>query len=610
MKRIPFYRSWVQAALVICGLAVGLFPTPTHAQSARIFFVAPGGNDANPGTKEKPFASIIRVRQTVTDEVKAGLKSDLRIVFAPGRYELAKTWIFTPDQSGTEKFSITFTSAESPDQSPAAVVISGGRRITNWTQGEGDLWSARLPAGSNGPGWFRQLTRDGARLIRARFPNDNAMLHLTQVADEFRTLTVDADIPAAVKAEQAELVVLQNWSLSRARIDTIDDRTISVATSMSWLGHDACSARAGMACFLEHAREFLDQPGEWFLDRDAQTVHYFGRPGENPNDHVFIAPALQTLVQVRGEPSKPVRNIRFFGLAFENAGWDIPVFGYRGIQAGYHGIKADGPAFCQPSAVELADAADCRFEWCSVAHTDASGIALGSGCRNNAIVGCRISDIGANGIHIGHRDKSLLGEQALDADWPDPAQVPVGNLAANCVVTDCGQVSYGAVGIFSAFTQDTRIAHNLIHRMPYTGVSVGFRWNTTPTSQRANIVEYNHIHDVMRLLADGGCIYTLGLQPGTVLRGNLLHDAHRTPTAFGGAPNNGIFFDEGTKELLVENNIIFATSGEAIRFNQCQESWQQWKNNDFRKDELSPDKIPANSAGLEPIWQKRLQSFH
>jgi hypothetical protein len=168
----------------------------------------------------------------------------------------------------------------------------------------------------------------------------------------------------------------------------------------------------------------------------------------------------------------------------------------------------------------------------------------------------------------------------------------------NCVLADCGQVSYGAVGIFSAFTQDTRIAHNLVHRMPYTGVSVGFRWNPTPTSQRANIVEFNHIHDVMRVLADGGCIYTLGRQPGTV---------HRTPTAFGGAPNNGVFFDEGTTDLLVENNIIFATSGEPIRFNQCQESGQQWKNNDFRKETLAPDKIPANSAGLESLWQKRLK---
>ncbi|NLH17550.1 MAG: right-handed parallel beta-helix repeat-containing protein [Phycisphaerae bacterium] len=596
------------AALAIGSVSMGILPCPAIAQPAKFFFVDPTGNDANPGTKEKPLATIEGIQKAVAGEVKAGLKSDIRVVFAPGRYELTGPWVIGPDQSGTDKFSITYTSAESPDQSPAPVVISGGRKITGWTKGDGDLWSAKLPAAASGAWWFRQLTLDGVRLTRARHPNTDGMLELTEVTDEFHTLTVKGNIPNTVaKAEQAELVVLQNWSLSRGRIDKIDGRTITTATPMAWLGHDACAARAGMACFLEHSRSFLDVPWEWFLDHDGQTVYAIILRGENPNDHNFIAPALQTLVQVRGESSKPVRNVRFFGIAFENAGWDIPSFGYRGIQAGYHGIKSDGPAFCQPAAIELAYASDCRIEWCSVAHTDAGGIALGAGCRNNAIVGCVISDIGGNGVHIGHRDKALLGEQALDADWPNPEQVPVGNSVTNCVLTDCGQVSYGAVGIFSAFTRDTRIAHNLVHRMPYTGVSVGFRWDPTPTSQKSNIVEYNHIYDVMRRLADGGCIYTLGRQPGTVLRGNLLHDAHRTPTAFGGAPNNGIFFDEGTTELLVENNIIFATSGEPIRFNQCGENGQQWKNNDFRKEELPADKIPANSAGLEPAWQKRLK---
>ena len=63
-----------------------------------------------------------------------------------------------------------------------------------------------------------------------------------------------------------------------------------------------------------------------------------------------------------------------------------------------------------------------------------------------------------------------------------------------------------------------------------------------------------------------------------------------------------------TKKVYVDaGRIIFATSGEPIRFNQCDQSGQQWKNNDFRKEELPADKIPANSAGLEPAWQKRLK---
>ncbi len=104
--------------------------------------------------------------------------------------------------------------------------------------------------------------------------------------------------------------------------------------------------------------------------------------------------------------------------------------------------------------------------------------------------------------------------------------------------------------------------------MPYTGISIGFRWDSEETTQRNCTVEFNHVRDVMKMLADGGAIYTLGYQPGTVLRGNLLHDVHRSAFAHGGAPNNGIFFDQGSKGYLVEENIIYHTSGEPIRFNQ------------------------------------------
>ena len=113
-----------------------------------------------------------------------------------------------------------------------------------------------------------------------------------------------------------------------------------------------------------------------------------------------------------------------------------------------------------------------------------------------------------------------------------------GNEVANCVIRRCGADSRGAVGVFVAFSADTRVAHNVIHDMPYTGISIGYRWDTSPTTQVRCIAEYNHIHDVMKKLADGAGIYTLGFQPGTVLRGNLIHNVHRSAYAHGGAPTD------------------------------------------------------------------------
>jgi hypothetical protein len=79
-------------------------------------------------------------------------------------------------------------------------------------------------------------------------------------------------------------------------------------------------------------------------------------------------------------------------------------------------------------------------------------------------------------------------------------------------------------------------------------------------------------------LGDGGCIYTLGLQPGTVIRCNHLHDVHRSPLSQA-APNNGMFIDEGSKGFHFERNVIYRTNGGPIRFNQCARDWHTWKDN-------------------------------
>jgi len=80
-----------------------------------------------------------------------------------------------------------------------------------------------------------------------------------------------------------------------------------------------------------------------------------------------------------------------------------------------------------------------------------------------------------------------------------------------------------------------------------------------------------------------------------VLRGNLLHHVYRSAFAHGGAPNNGIFFDQGSKGLHVEGIIIYETSGEPIRFNQTSRENMTWKDNFFG---VSPDDptFPADAA--------------
>jgi len=124
----------------------------------------------------------------------------------------------------------------------------------------------------------------------------------------------------------------------------------------------------------------------------------------------------------------------------------------------------------------------------------------------------------------------------------------------------------GGVGIFVGYTDGTRLTHNEISYLPYSGVSVGWGWGEedagggapnyfqpfrfdTPTPAANNLIVSNHIHHVLQRLEDGGAIYTLGNMPGTVIGWNHLHDNRGGP--------GGIYLDEGSGFIEVTGNLVY-----------------------------------------------------
>jgi hypothetical protein len=548
------------------------------------FFIAPDGNDANPGTVEAPFATLGKAQEAVRTLVAAGLTKEVAVCLRAGTYQLPGPLVFGIQDSGTPEHSITY--AAYPHEK---VLISGGRTITGWQKGDGGRWMTELPDVKAGAWHFRQLFVDGNRLPRGRFPNAPDLLRVESVSGDVKVITLDQDPGTGdLAGHDAELVMYQNWSISRTAIVSSEGKTVNLANPMGWIGHgSATTASPHKPTIIENALSFVDQPGEWYLDRAAGILTYMAAEGEDPNQRRFVAPVSEQLVVVAGQPGEPVRNLHFSGLSFQHTAWPLPSFGYQGIQAGHHGTTMTEPSHVLPLAIEFTYAEACSLVDCRIAHTGACGIGFGQQCRENRVQGCELDDIGGNGIMTGWRGKAKItgmdkaGDHYLAGDWVEPADVPAGNQVVANSLRRCGAVNHGCVGIYDAFCADTRIAHNVVTDMPYTGISIGFRWDTSSTSQRATIVEYNHVYDTMKMLADGGCIYTLGYQPGTILRGNVLHDVHRSAFAHGGAPNNGIFFDQGSKGYHVVGNTIYNTSGKPIRFNQTNAGNLTWENNSF-----------------------------
>ncbi|HPG65525.1 MAG TPA: right-handed parallel beta-helix repeat-containing protein [Candidatus Hydrogenedentes bacterium] len=564
-------------------ISVGILCVFSMGASATDFYVAPNGNDEAAGTASAPFATVARAQQAVREAIKVGLDADVTVHIRAGAYELAEPLVFGVEDSGTEPFSVTY--AAEGDGMP---LLSGGHAISGWKSVANGKWVVELPEARAGAWRFRQLFKDGERLPRGRFPNGDGLLRVKSVSPDVTRIELDQVPSARNLGGDAELVMYQNWSISRESVIASDGAMITTATPMGWIGHgDATTASPGKPCYLENALEFVDAPGEWYLDRATGVLTYQAAEGEDPAAHAFVAPRLEQLVRVTGTPDAPVRNLHFRGLAFEQTEWPLPDVGYLGIQAGHYGTHMQGPTFVLPLAIEFVYAESCGLDGCRIRHTGACGAGFGAGCRNNALTRCALEDIGGNGIMIGWRGRgqnqvpNLVGDAALSADWTEAADVPTANSVENCTLRRCGAVNQGCVGIYDGFCAATRIVHNLVEDMPYTGISIGFRWDSSDTSQRDTLVAFNHVHDVMKVLADGGAIYTLGYQPGTILRGNHLHHVHRSAFAHGGAPNNGVFFDQGSKGYLVEGNLIHDTSGAPIRFNQTNEGNLTWQDNHF-----------------------------
>jgi hypothetical protein len=339
-----------------------------------------------------------------------------------------------------------------------------------------------------------------------------------------------------------------------ATIVSAQHSRVTTRHPMGWIGHELTSAAPGRRVYLEHAPQFIDEPGEWYYDRTNRELLFLSEAGGNPNDREFIVPVSDKLLIVRGEKGNPVRNLHFNGLRFEHTAWDLPMNGYSGIQAGHYGSKyIEEPTFALPSAIELQYLEESSFRDCRLAHTGASGLAFGAGCRDNQVSRCEFFDIGGNGIMVGWRPRADDPPRRLfESDWQDASDAPQRIDISDNILRRCGAVQKDCVAIFVAFASDVSVEHNLIEDMPYSGISLGFIWNDRPTSMKRCTVAHNHIHHIMQEMFDGGGIYTLGYQPGTVVHHNYIHDVPR---------GHGLYTDEGSRGILFENNVVFRVGG-------------------------------------------------
>lgn len=535
---------------------------PTAFAPAGEIHVAPGGDDANPGTAARPVATLVRARDAARAVIAKGLAEDLHVIVHGGTYRLAEPLVFGPQDGGTAVLDVIWRAAEG-----TSPVLSGGRVIGGWKQ-DGEVWRTTVPEVKAGAWRFNELFVGGERRPRARHPNEGWARVDSVVDDRWKFTWKEGEVPALAEPGEAQLLLLHDWSVTRVRIASMDSGSRTLTTA-DRIGGPARFWRVGgfephPRYRLENHPALLDAPGEWYLDTKTGVLTYHPVPGETPGEVEVVAPVAPQLLVVRGDPDggKPVRNLHLRGLTFEHALWMPPGGRYAGMQACYHwqgearGKEDWGNRKPVTPAVEFIAAEDCALTGCRLRHLGGSGLWFGRGCHGCALRAAVVEDVAGNGVMIG------------EGGAKGPAVAKNIHVSESRVLR-CGQRFFGAVGVWVGITDGTHVARSEIAHHPYTGVSVGWQWNPKPTACRDNLVSANHIHHCMQILSDGGGIYTLGRQPGTRLVRNHIHDI---PLNAGRAESNGMFLDEGTTELVIEGNLIHDTVRSPFRFHKAREN--------------------------------------
>ncbi|HEY3327629.1 MAG TPA: right-handed parallel beta-helix repeat-containing protein, partial [Novimethylophilus sp.] len=247
-----------------------------------------------------------------------------------------------------------------------------------------------------------------------------------------------------------------------------------------------------------------------------------------------IAPAITQLIRLEGKPetSETVKNVTFRGLKFAHADWTMGPKGYADTQA----------AVPAGAAIEGIGALDCKIEKCSIAHSGGYAVWFGRGSKRNHVLSSEMFDLGGGGVKIGEPKQ-----------FPAEAEQNYENVIADNHIHDVGLVYAPAVGIWVLQSGRNQIVHNHVHDLFYTAISVGWTWGYGLNQSKGNLIAFNHLHNIGKeILSDMGGIYTLGMQPGTIIRNNLIHDI--SSFTYGGW---GIYPDEGSTEMLIENNIVY-----------------------------------------------------
>jgi F5/8 type C domain len=541
-------------------LSQGLF-LQAQAAGPAYYYVSPSGSDSSAGTSLRPFKTIQKAHDFLRT-VNKSMTSDVIIILKSGTYTLSSPLLFEPEDSGTNGFNIIYQA-----DAGAKVTISGGKATGRWSLFDTSKNIYRAWVGKvTTP---REFYVGDARATRARSIDDPTGFTRTETGYS----TTDLTLQKWKNISDVEIVSTDDWKSYRCGVSGIVGGTITMdqpcfknSLYAQQPFQDGTLAWPILnPSWIENAYELLDTPGEWYFNKAEGNIYYKPHPNENMSKVETVVPVLDKLIIGTGTVENPVHNLIFQNLNFKYGTWYDPNSsdGYSSLQAGYHwvGDQTDpskhGRTTKSPGNLSFTYAQNIVFKHNIFSHLSSAALDLDTGSQNNTIDNNRFDDISGSAIQIGNHNwgyDNYPDYEALYAagDSYDKRNYVSNNLVVDNYITKTGQEYHDTAAIFVGYTDHTRIVHNEITDVPYTGISMGWGWDGyTSTPAKDNLIMNNVVHDFMNVLRDGGGIYTLSLQPNSVIKGNYIYNQYNTPEY-----GSNIYPDQGSNGFTISNNVV------------------------------------------------------
>lgn len=567
-----------------------------QAPSPLVLSVAPTGDDAWSGSLAAPNANRtdgpVRTLQRAQALAREALRSmagsaartAVHVRIAEGNYRLTEPLVFTPADSGAPGLPVVYEA-----ETKGSVVITGGA----------PLELVRPASGAN-PALFKspaddraamlggsQLFVNGERATLARYPKNGTFWFVQQPASVVGEPTAERGREAFFPSTEAKqwidglsdtdrqsaiVQVMQSWSAGRHRLSDLPAPAgaVRIQPRARW---PFLEFGLNQRYFIENVSRDFGAPGEWFWD--VAGVRYMPLPAQTRGPLMAVMPMIESLIVVKGDTKSSmwVHDLQFRGLTFQHTRLLTPKGGDFDTQAG----------IAVGAAVTVDAARRIQFDACSISQVGGYALWLRESVRDSSITENTMQDLGGGGIKVG-----------LPAQLPSDATATGANTISGNTVRDTGKVIPGAVGIWIGQSFDNTVSNNLIADTSYTGISVGWRWGQGTATSGGNRIEKNLLINIGRgQLSDLGAIYTLGESPGTAITGNVIREV-RAYTGYG-AGAWGIYNDEGSSNLRVENNIVIGTTSGGYHLHYGRDN--EVIGNLFAMGDETEVRLPSNGSG-------------